>query len=69
MKQKEINKIMKKYKDIFETLENYDQTRELPFKRKRIDITLPVRTIEKLKKLSLQTGTPISRLIEQKFKD
>lgn len=69
MNQKEINKIMKEYKDVFDTLENYDQTRELPFKRKRIDITLSVRIIEKLKKLSVQTGTPISHLIEKKFLD
>lgn len=61
---KTINKIMKKYKDVFETLENYDKTRELPFQRKRIDITLSVRTINKLKKLREQTGKPISQIIE-----
>ena len=37
---KEIDRIMKKYKDVFEALENYDKIRELPFQRKRIDITL-----------------------------
>jgi len=58
---------MKKYKDAFEILENYDKTRELPFKRKRIDITLSVETINKLKKLKERTGKPISQIIEDKF--
>lgn len=67
MKQKEIKKILKEYKDVFETLENYDRTRELPFQRKRIDVTLSVETINKLKNLKQKTGKPISRLIEEKF--
>jgi len=67
MKQSEIKKIIKKYKDVFEMLENYDKTRELPFKRKRIDITLSVRTINRLKKLKEKTGKPVSQLIEEKF--
>ena len=58
---------MKKYKDAFEMLENYDKTRELPFKRKRIDITLSIETINKLKKLKEKTGKPVSQLIEEKF--
>ena len=61
------NKILKKYKDIFETLENYDKTRDLPFQRKRIDVTLSIETINKLKKLRQDTGKPISQLIEDKF--
>ena len=60
-------KIMKKYKDVFEALENYDKTRELPFQRKRIDITLSVRTIDKLKKLKEKTGQSVSRIIEEKI--
>ena len=67
MKQSEIKRIIKKYKDVFEMLENYDKTRELPFKRKRIDITLSVRTINRLKKLKEKTGKPVSQLIEEKF--
>jgi hypothetical protein len=67
MKQAEINKILKKYKYVFETLENYDKTRELPFNRKRIDITLSVKTINKLKKIKQQTGKPISQIIEDKI--
>ncbi len=62
-----IKKIMKKYKDVFDALENYDKTRELPFQRKRIDITLSVNTINKLKKLKEKTRKPISQIIEEKF--
>jgi len=65
MKKSEINKIMRKYKDIFEDLENYDKTHELPFHRKRIDITLSVRTINKLKEESKRTGKPVSHIIEE----
>ena len=64
---KEIKRTIEKYKDIFEALENYDKTRELPFQRKRIDVTLSVGTINKLKKLKQETGKPISRIIEEKI--
>ena len=67
MQSTEIKKIMKKYRKMFETLENYDKTRELPFQRKRIDITLSVDTIKKLKILKEETGKPISQIIEEKF--
>jgi len=60
-------KILRKYKDIFEMLENYDRTRELPFQRKRIDITLSVEAINKLKELKAKTGKPISQIIEEKI--
>jgi len=65
MEEMKINKILKKYKQIFDDLENYDKTLELPFHRKRIDITLSVRTINKLKKESLETGKPVSHIIEE----
>jgi len=39
------------------------------FRRKRIDITLSVETINKLKKLSKKTGKPISRIIEERVED
>jgi len=63
-----INYIIKKYKLIFDALENYDKTRELPFQRKRIDITLSTETIAKLKLLSKRANKPISHLIEEKFR-
>jgi hypothetical protein len=64
--ERRINEIKKKYADVFETLENYDKTHELPFQRKRIDLTLSVGTINKLKRLSKKTGKPISRIIEER---
>ena len=67
MQLSEIKAIMKKHKDVFDALENYDKTRELPFHRKRIDITLSVGTINKLKKIKEKTGKPISQIIEEKF--
>jgi len=67
MRSSEINKILKENKELFETLEKYDKTRELPFQRKRIDITLSVKTINKLRKLKEKTGKPISQIIEEKF--
>jgi len=62
-----IEQIKRKYKSLFETLENYDKTRELPFKRKRIDLTLSVGTINKLKQLREKSGKSISQIIEEKF--
>jgi len=67
MKKSEIPRIMKKYRKLFEDLENYDKTRQLPFYRKRIDITLSARTINRLKQESKKTGKPISHLIEECF--
>jgi len=61
---RKIKEIIKKNRRVFEMLENYDKTHELPFQRKRIDITLSVETINKLKELSKKTGKPISRIIE-----
>jgi hypothetical protein len=60
-------KILEKYRDVFENLENYDKTRELPFQRKRIYLTLSVETLRKLKKLKEQTGKPISRIVEERI--
>lgn len=52
---------------MFDVLEEYDRTGELPSQRKRIDITLSVETINKLKKLKEKTGKPISRIIEERI--
>jgi hypothetical protein len=68
MQLNKINKILEKYKEVFEILETYDKTRELPFQRKRIDITLSINAIKKLKKISKTTGKPISQIIEEKIK-
>jgi len=67
MQLNELKKILKENKKFFDILENYDNTHELPFSRKRIDITLPVATINKLKEIKKKTGKTISQIIEEKF--
>jgi hypothetical protein len=67
MNKKQINKILKENKEVFEMLENYDKTLELPFQRKRIYLTLSVAALNRLKSLKVKTGKPISRIIEEKF--
>ena len=67
MNKKQIQKILKENKYVFDTLENYDKTRELPFQRKRIDITLSIKTINKLKEIKNKTGKPVSKIIEECF--
>lgn len=47
--------------------EHYNKTMEWPFQRKRIDITLSVKTINKLKELKEKTGKSISEIIEEKI--
>lgn len=64
---KQHDKILKKYRELFTALAEYDKTHELPFQRKRIDVTLSVETINKLKSLKEKTGKPISRIIEECF--
>ena len=68
MNKRQIQKILKENKYVFDTLENYDKTRELPFQRRRIDITLSVKTINKLKEIKNKTGKPVSRIIEEVLK-
>jgi len=66
MKKKEIDRIMKKYKEAFKILEEYDRTHKLPFQRERLYITLSNKAIDRLKEMSAKTGRPISRIIEKK---
>lgn len=63
--EQEIQRVFKKYKDVFEEMEHYDRTHEKLWKKKRIDITLKLRLIKKLKHLSKQTGKPVSHIIEE----
>jgi len=67
MKAQKIKYLVKKYRELFESLENYDKTREFPSQRKRIDVTLSVRTINKLKELKEKTGKSISQIIENRI--
>ena len=62
---KNIKRIINKYKDIFDSLKHYDKTHEKLWGRKRIDITLNRRIIKKLRDLSEKTGKPVSRIIEE----
>jgi len=64
---KKIRRILRENEWVFDALETYDKTRELPFHRKRIDITLSVETINKLKGLREKTGKPISQIIEERI--
>jgi hypothetical protein len=65
VKQKQINKILKENKDLFDIIGDYDKTRQLPHQRKKIYLTLSVRTLNKLKSLREKTGKPISRIIDE----
>lgn len=67
MRKEQINRILKENADLFKALEEYDKTRELPFQRKRIYLTLSVGTLKKLKAIREKTGIPISRIIEKKI--
>jgi len=60
-----IKKIFEKYKQSFIEMEHYDRTREKLWGRKRLDITLNQRVINKLKVLKEKTGKPISHIIEE----
>ena len=61
---KEIKRIFGKHKQSFIEMEHYDKTREILWARKRIDITLQQRVINKLKEESARTGKPVSKIIE-----
>ena len=65
MKEKEIQKIFKKYKEVFEEMEHYDRTHEKLWEKKRIDITLKRRVINRIKEISKKTGKPASHIIEE----
>jgi len=64
LSKKFISKILKDYKEVFDSLARYDETREWLIGRKRIDITLDKRIIKKLRERSEKTGQPVSRIIE-----
>ena len=65
LSESKIRSIFNKHKKAFEEMEHYDKTREKLWAKKRIDITLPQRVIEKLKEKSKLTGKPVSHLIEE----
>ena len=65
LSERKIREIFKKYKQSFIEMEHYDRTREVLWGRKRIDITLQQRIINKLKEMSKKTGKSVSRIIEE----
>jgi len=60
---------LKENKDLFVISENYDKTKELPCRRRKINLTLSVAIINQLKKLKEKTGNPVLRIIEEKFQN
>ncbi len=65
LNEERMKRILKKYAQDFAEMALYDETREILWAKKRIDITLTGRVIKKLKELSKQTGKPVSHLIEE----
>ncbi len=65
MQSADIDRLIAKYAHVFAILEEYDRTHQLPFNRQRLEITLKPATIRLLKSLREDTGTPLSRLIEE----
>lgn len=65
LSEKKIKEILTKYKKDFEDLENYDKTREWMIGRKRVDITLDKKVIQKIQMLKQKTGKPFSRIVEE----
>ncbi len=65
LNEERMHKILKKYKQDFDEMALYDETREKLWAKKRIDITLTGRVIKKLKELSKKQGKPVSHIIEE----
>ncbi len=65
LNEEKVNYILHKYKEMFDTLEQYDKTREWPIGKERIDITLSRKTILKLRRIKEKTGKNISNIIEK----
>ncbi len=65
LNEERINRILKKYKKDFAEMALYDETREILWAKKRIDITLTRRVIKKLKEMSKKIGKPVSHIIEE----
>ena len=57
--------VLEKYRGLFEALEEYDRTWQLPADRMRINITLSRRIVVKLLRLKEETGKTVSRIVEE----
>ena len=51
--------------DVNRIYEEFDKTRVFPWTRKKINLTLSVETINKLKELSIKNKKPISRIVDE----
>jgi len=65
MRSDKIRKILQDNREIFETLEEYDKTHEMPIGRVRIDITLDKKIVKRLREIKSKSGKPISHIIEE----
>ena len=65
LSEKKIKEIINKYKEDFEEMALYDDTREIKWGRARIDVTLDKKIIRKLKAIKQKTGKSVSRIIEE----
>ena len=65
LSEKKIKEIINKYKEDFEEMALYDDTREIKWGRARIDVTLDKKIIIKLKAIKQKTGKSVSRIIEE----
>jgi hypothetical protein len=53
---------------IYKVYEEFDRTRAFPWTKKRVNFSLSVNTINKIKMLSKKNNMNMSKLIETKFK-
>jgi hypothetical protein len=63
--EEKIHTLKKKYAHLLEALEMYDETREWPIGKDRVDITLSRKIIRKLKEMKEKTGKSVSQIIEE----
>jgi len=62
-------RVLKKYPEIFEALEEYDKTHKLRkvYNRKRLNITIDENVLRSFKEFSRQKGLNISRFVERQM--
>jgi hypothetical protein len=62
-------RIMARYPEVFQSLEDYDRTRKLPklYRRKRLDITIDENVLRDFREHCMKHSLNMSRLIETKM--
>jgi len=63
---KTANKIIKKYPEVFQALEDYDKTHKLKkiYRRKRLNITIDENVLRDFKEFSRKKSINMSRFVE-----